>query len=95
MKKALRHGYRKYRKDPYWSKILPSKIANFIVRKFTNSNISDHGCSLKIFKAVTSPDPFPTACGNSSHNSFTSVPEVKMNKMEDSVLNMSIRSLWL
>ena len=43
------HGYRKYRKDPYWSKILPSKFANFIVRKFTNSKISDHGCSLKIF----------------------------------------------
>tara|TARA_B110000444_G_scaffold254869_1_gene288118 strand:- start:517 stop:1464 length:948 start_codon:yes stop_codon:yes gene_type:complete len=43
------HGYRKYRKDPYWSKVLPSKIANFFVRKFTNSKISDHGCSLKIF----------------------------------------------
>ena len=28
---------------------MPSKIANFIVRKFTNSKISDHGCSLKIF----------------------------------------------
>ena len=44
------HGNRKFRKDPYWSKILPSKIANYIVRKFTNSSISDHGCSLKIFK---------------------------------------------
>ena len=43
------HGYRKYRKDPYWSKILPSKFANYIVRKLTNSKISDHGCSLKIF----------------------------------------------
>ena len=44
------HGNRKFRKDPYWSKILPSKIANYIVRKFTNSSILDHGCSLKIFK---------------------------------------------
>ena len=44
------HGYRKFRKDPYFSKILPSKIANFLVRKFTNSKIKDHGCSLKIFK---------------------------------------------
>jgi len=43
------HGYRKYRKDPYWSKIVPSKFANYIVRKLTNSKISDHGCSLKIF----------------------------------------------
>ena len=45
----LVHGFRKNRNDPYFTKILPSKIANFIVRKFTNSNILDHGCSLKIF----------------------------------------------
>lgn len=45
----LVHGYRKNRNDPYLTKVLPSKIANFIVRKFTNSKILDHGCSLKIF----------------------------------------------
>ena len=45
----LVHGYRKNRHDPYLTKILPSKIANYIVRKFTNSKILDHGCSLKIF----------------------------------------------
>lgn len=45
----LVHGFRKNRNDPYFTKILPSKIANFIVRKFTNSKILDHGCSLKIF----------------------------------------------
>ena len=43
------HGYRKKRNDPYLTKILPSKIANYLVRKFTNSKILDHGCSLKIF----------------------------------------------
>lgn len=43
------HGFRENRNDPYLTKILPSKIANFIVRKFTNSKILDHGCSLKIF----------------------------------------------
>ena len=47
--KILVHGFRKKRNDPYLTKVLPSKIANFIVRKFTNSKISDHGCSLKIF----------------------------------------------
>lgn len=46
---TLVHGYRKKRNDPYFTKILPSKIANFIVRKLTNSKIFDHGCSLKIF----------------------------------------------
>lgn len=45
----LVHGFRKNRNDPYLTKILPSKIANYIVRKFTNSKILDHGCSLKIF----------------------------------------------
>ena len=47
--KVFVHGFRKNRNDPYFSKILPSKIANFIVRKMTNSKILDHGCSLKIF----------------------------------------------
>ena len=46
---VLVHGFRKNRNDPFLTKVLPSKIANFIVRKFTNSNILDHGCSLKIF----------------------------------------------
>ena len=46
---CLVHGFRKNRSDPYFKKILPSKIANFFVRKITNSKILDHGCSLKIF----------------------------------------------
>tara|TARA_Y100000590_G_scaffold254193_1_gene285492 strand:- start:438 stop:1379 length:942 start_codon:yes stop_codon:yes gene_type:complete len=49
-KDIIVHGFRKFRKDPYLTKILPSKIANYIVRIFTNSKILDHGCSLKIFK---------------------------------------------
>ena len=56
---VLVHGYRKNRNDPYLSKVLPSKIANFIVRKFTNSKILDHGCSLKIFdKKIVNPNDF-------------------------------------
>ena len=47
--KLVVHGARKERKDYYITKILPSKIANYLVRQFTNSKIKDHGCSLKIF----------------------------------------------
>ena len=55
----LVHGFRKNRNDPYLTKVLPSKIANFIVRKFTNSKILDHGCSLKIFnKKMINIDDF-------------------------------------
>jgi len=47
------HGYRKFRQDPFFSKKLPSRIANFLVRFFSGSSISDHGCSLKIFNKTS------------------------------------------
>ena len=43
-------GWRKSRQDPFFSKTLPSLIANFLVRVFTNSKIHDHGCALKVLK---------------------------------------------
>ena len=43
-------GVRKKREDNFFSKKLPSIIANYIVRKFTNSKAKDHGCSLKVLK---------------------------------------------
>lgn len=43
-------GWRKNRHDPFFSKTLPSLIANFVVRIFTNSKIHDHGCALKVLK---------------------------------------------
>ena len=46
---SIVHGIRTNRMDPYFSKVLPSKIANFIVRFLTKSKILDHGCSLKAF----------------------------------------------
>ena len=44
------NGWRKDRKDSFFSKTLPSKLANFVVRLFTKSKLHDHGCSLKILK---------------------------------------------
>jgi len=46
----LVHGYRKKRKDNFFSKTMPSLIANFFVRLISKSKIIDHGCSLKIIK---------------------------------------------
>jgi glycosyltransferase involved in cell wall biosynthesis len=43
-------GWRKNRIDSFFSKTLPSKIANFFVRFFTKSKIHDQGCSLKVLK---------------------------------------------
>ncbi len=42
-------GIRNKRKDSFIKK-LPSKIANFLIRKATKLNIKDHGCALKVFK---------------------------------------------
>ena len=43
-------GWRKNRKDSFFSKTLPSVIANYIVRLFSKSKVHDHGCAFKIFK---------------------------------------------
>ena len=41
-------GIRQKRKDS-WLKTIPSKVANFLVRKVTNLDIKDNGCALKVF----------------------------------------------
>jgi len=43
-------GWRKKRKDSFFSRTLPSIIANFIVRLFSKSKVHDHGCAFKVFK---------------------------------------------
>ena len=42
-------GIRQKRQDS-WVKKIPSKIANFLVRRVTKLDIEDNGCALKIFK---------------------------------------------
>lgn len=42
-------GWRKNRQDNLL-RTLPSKIANYIIRKTTKLNIKDHGCALKVFR---------------------------------------------
>lgn len=48
-------GIRKKRKDSLLKKI-PSKIANFLVRRVTKLNIKDNGCALKIFTKEIAKD---------------------------------------
>jgi glycosyltransferase involved in cell wall biosynthesis len=44
-------GNRANRKDGMLLRKIPSKIANILIRKFTNVHISDYGCTLKVFRA--------------------------------------------
>jgi glycosyltransferase involved in cell wall biosynthesis len=48
-------GIRAKRKDSF-VKTIPSKIANFIIRKTTRLNIKDQGCALKVFTKETAKE---------------------------------------
>lgn len=43
-------GWRYDRKDGYWLRLLPSKIANKLISSTTDVRLHDYGCSLKAFR---------------------------------------------
>jgi glycosyltransferase involved in cell wall biosynthesis len=43
-------GWRNYRQD-HFSRVLPSRIANWIISKTTGVRLHDYGCSLKAYRA--------------------------------------------
>lgn len=43
-------GNRKNRKDGFWLRKIPSRIANALIRRMTGVHIRDYGCTLKVFK---------------------------------------------
>jgi glycosyltransferase involved in cell wall biosynthesis len=43
-------GWRKERHDAYWSRLLPSKIANWLISQVTGLHLHDYGCSLKLYR---------------------------------------------
>ena len=44
-------GWRKDRKDPFVSRILPSTIANWLISVTTGVRLHDYGCTLKAFRS--------------------------------------------
>jgi glycosyltransferase involved in cell wall biosynthesis len=44
-------GWRKERKDPFWSRRLPSIAANWLISRATGVHLHDYGCSLKAYRA--------------------------------------------
>ncbi|HEX2339815.1 MAG TPA: glycosyltransferase family 2 protein [Vicinamibacterales bacterium] len=44
-------GWRRDRKDPFFSRRMPSTIANRIISWATGVHLHDYGCSLKVFRA--------------------------------------------
>ncbi|TDH26153.1 glycosyltransferase [Segetibacter sp. 3557_3] len=49
-------GNRKNRKDGFILRKIPSKIANYLIRRWTKVYIKDYGCTLKLFKREIAED---------------------------------------
>jgi glycosyltransferase involved in cell wall biosynthesis len=43
-------GWRKKRKDPFFSRRFPSKVANWLISNVTGVKLHDYGCSLKAYR---------------------------------------------
>jgi glycosyltransferase involved in cell wall biosynthesis len=43
-------GWRKQRQDAFWSRTLPSRIANRLISWATGVSLHDYGCSLKVYR---------------------------------------------
>lgn len=43
-------GWRQNRKEPYWSRRLPSGLANKLIVKLTSVRLHDYGCTLKAYR---------------------------------------------
>lgn len=44
-------GWRKHRKDDKLTRLLPSKLANWLIGRVTGVELHDYGCSLKAYRA--------------------------------------------
>ncbi len=45
-------GWRKNRQDRFWSRRLPSKLANKLISWWTDVSLNDYGCTLKAYRAT-------------------------------------------
>jgi glycosyltransferase involved in cell wall biosynthesis len=43
-------GWRHDRKDPFWTKVFPSRVANRLVSRVTGVRLHDYGCTLKAYR---------------------------------------------
>jgi glycosyltransferase involved in cell wall biosynthesis len=43
-------GWRRRRRDPFFTRVLPSKVANWLIGAVTGVRIHDYGCTLKAYR---------------------------------------------
>ena len=52
----LVHGWRRKRQDKFWTRKVPSKIANWLIAKVTGFPVRDLGCTLKVMRKQIAED---------------------------------------
>jgi glycosyltransferase involved in cell wall biosynthesis len=45
-------GWRVKRRDPMWTRTIPSLVANHLIRRWLHFSVHDIGCTLKVFRRV-------------------------------------------
>ena len=43
-------GWRRDRQDPFWTRRLPSQVANALISWITGVHLHDYGCALKVYR---------------------------------------------
>lgn len=49
-------GWREHRQDSFWSRRLPSRAANFLIRRITGVQVRDLGCTLRVMRRHIAQD---------------------------------------
>ncbi|MGH9896582.1 MAG: glycosyltransferase family 2 protein, partial [bacterium] len=45
------NGWRRKRRDPFFRRVLPSRVANWLISKVTGVRLRDYGCTLKAYRS--------------------------------------------
>jgi glycosyltransferase involved in cell wall biosynthesis len=81
-------GWRKDRKDPFFSRRVPSMIANWIISRSTGVHLHDYGCSLKVFRAEVVK---PMKLYGEMHRFLPAIASEFGVKLEEKVVNHRAR----
>jgi glycosyltransferase involved in cell wall biosynthesis len=81
-------GWRQHRQDDALTRLLPSKIANWLIGKVTKVNLHDYGCSLKAYRAELVAD---MNLYGELHRFLPALAEIEGGRITEMVVNHHAR----
>ena len=82
-------GWRKDRKDPFFSRRLPSMTANVIISSVTGVHLHDYGCSLKVFRSEIIK---PMKLYGEMHRFLPAIASEQTSRVEEQAVNHRART---